>query len=452
MNSTLENQTKQYRVKSKVSPVIYPALKVVSAITVFLALINNMFFDYYIPMDNFIAVLVTVISVYTCYACRYNIGFFIASLVIAYANYSIAVGVYLDPSIRPAALYDQFSERSLSITILCVLIFEVAVLWMLKGMVTDPKSVDSSDWSYVKNERNDIIAYCAMALYLLIVVLTFDFGEGGTRGSMSAITEYRLIILIIGCYYSARKRSMRFLWTMIVGVTSMLILLSGNRVDSIGNMIALIILWYPKFVTFKKILLALPVAIIAMTAIGVTRGGTISSDTISATIRGLADTKLVWDTATFAYIPSVSIVEATDQVDLAEKIRLIAEYIKYTLVGTTDMHSQNLIYYVNKWFDHYGGCITPAYFYMWFGYVGSLLFTALVFVYSKLYLKVPVTDRKTYKNDLKYVISIYFISSVCRWYCYGPNSLIRNMLMAVLIFTVVYAANSLITDKSKQKG
>jgi hypothetical protein len=31
MNSTLENQTKQYRVKSKVSPVIYPALKVVSA-------------------------------------------------------------------------------------------------------------------------------------------------------------------------------------------------------------------------------------------------------------------------------------------------------------------------------------------------------------------------------------------------------------------------------------
>ena len=238
MNSTLENQTKQYRVK-KTAPVIYPALKVVSAITAFLALINNMFFDYYIPMDNFIAVLITIISVYVCYTCRYNIGFFIASLVIAYANYSIAVGVYLDPSIRPAVLYDQFSERSLSITILCVLIFEVAVLWMLKGMVTDPKSVDSSDWSYVKNERNDIIAYGAMALYLLIVALTFDFGEDGSRGTISSITEYRLIILIIGCYYSARKRSMRFLWTIIVGVTSMLILLSGNRVDSKENIIGI---------------------------------------------------------------------------------------------------------------------------------------------------------------------------------------------------------------------
>jgi hypothetical protein len=335
---------------------------------------------------------------------------------------------------------------------LCVLIFEVAVLWMLKGMVTDPKSVDSSDWSYVKNERNDIIAYGAMALYLLIVVLTFDFGDGGTRGSMSALTEYRLIILIIGCYYSARKHKMRFLWTMIVGVTSMLILLSGNRVDSIGNMIALIILWYPKFVTFKKILLALPVVVIVMTAIGVTRGGNISSDTISSVITSLGDTKLVWDTAIFAYVPSVSIVEITDQVDLAEKLRLIGEYVKYTFIGTTDMHSQNLINYVNKWFAHYGGCITSSYFYMWFGYVGSLLFTALVFVYSRLYLKVPTMEQKNYRSDLKYVLSIYFISSVCRWYCYGPNSLIRNMLIAVLLFTVVYAINGLLKGKSRRKG
>ena len=72
-----------------------------------------------------------------------------------------------------------------------------------------------------------------------------------------------------------------------------------------------------------------------------------------------------------------------------------------------------------------------------------MLFTALVFVYSKLYLKVPVTDRKTYKNSLKYVISVYFVSSVCRWYCYGPNSLIRNMLMATLLFAVVYEMNKI---------
>ena len=454
MKYNLENQTKQYRIKSKLPPVIYNFLRVISTVTVFFALINNMFFDCYIPMDNFIAVIIIGISMYTCYVCRYNIGFFIVSLVIAYANYSVAVGVYLfpNPTVRPDALYAQFSEKSLSITILCVLIFETVVLWMLKGIVKNPKSIDSSDWSYVRNESNYIIAYGAMAVYLLIVVLTFDFGEDGSRGSMSALTEYRLVILIIGCYYSARKRSMRFLWTIIVGVTSVLILLSGNRVDSIGNIIALIILWYPKFVTFKKILLALPIAVIVMTAIGFTRGGDISLETISSVIRSLADTKLVWDTATFAYVPSLSIVEITDQVGIAEKMRLIGEYVKYTFLGTTDMYSQNLIYYVNKWFDHYGGCITSSYFYMWFGYVGSLLFAALVFGYSKLYLEVPATEQKKYKNDLKYVISIYFVSSVCRWYCYGPNSLVRNMLIAVLLFTVVYAINRLFKGRSKQKG
>jgi hypothetical protein len=402
-----------------------------------------MFFDYYIPMDNFIAVLITVISVYVCYTCRYNIGFFIATLVMVYANYSIAVGVYLDPSIRPSNIYDQFNEESLSITILCVLIFETIILWMLKGIVLNPQKIDSSDWSCVKNERNDIIAYGAMALYLLIVILTFDFGEGGSRGTISSITEYRLIILIVGCYYSARKRSMRFLWTMIVGVTSMLILLSGNRVDSIGNMIALIILWYPKFVTFKKILLALPVVIIAMTAIGATRGGTISSDTISAVIKSLADTKLAWDTAIYAYAPSVSIVQITGDVDIAEKLRLLWEFIRYAFVGTTDVQSQNLVYYTQQWHLHYGGCITPAYFYMWFGYIGAVIFTALIYVYSKLYLKVPMLTENTFKNKLSYIISVYFVSSVCRWYCYGPNSLIRNMLMATLLFAVVYEMNKI---------
>ena len=138
MNSAIESITKQHSAKLKAPPVIYTALKIISAITVFLALVNNMFFGSSISMDNCVAILVTVISIYICYACRHNIGFFIASLVIVYANYSIAVGVYLDPSIRPATLYNQFNEKSLSITILCVLIFETVILWMLKNIVKNP--------------------------------------------------------------------------------------------------------------------------------------------------------------------------------------------------------------------------------------------------------------------------------------------------------------------------
>ena len=50
MKYSLENQTKQYRIKSKFPPIIYNSLKAISTVVVFFSLLNNAFLDYYIPM------------------------------------------------------------------------------------------------------------------------------------------------------------------------------------------------------------------------------------------------------------------------------------------------------------------------------------------------------------------------------------------------------------------
>ena len=71
--------------------------------------VNIAILGYSSQINNNIAVFTVVLSVYLCCVYRHNIGLFLVMFFIAYSNYSIAVGVYLFPEIRPTALYAQFT-------------------------------------------------------------------------------------------------------------------------------------------------------------------------------------------------------------------------------------------------------------------------------------------------------------------------------------------------------
>lgn len=417
---------------------IYRVICFLAIIYAGIGFINNTFFSNSRELDVIIAVLCIVLSFYLCYIYRYNTGLFIAMVFIAYANYSVCM-MYLDSSLRHEILHGQFGAYAYSEALFCVYVFELCLLLFSEKNVADPKMIDSRKEMVIKHETNYIVAFGAMALYLLIFFLTFDFSSDGSRGGGSALAEYRAIVVVIGCYYSAKKISMKILWTVIVGFTSVMVFLGGNRIDAFASLLAVFFFWYSGFLTYKKILLCLPVFIIGMMAIGVVRGGAFNIDVLLSVINNLLNSKLTWDTPMFAYVPSLAIVDMTDMVDLADKAVLLLQNVLYVFVGSSLGNSHDLIIYSLAFFFHYGGCITPVYFYFWIGYCGALLCAGLVLLYKKFYQSTLQSEKlDSLKEKLKYLISVYFVCNVARWYCYGPNGLIRNIFVFIVVYLIVY--------------
>lgn len=397
--------------------------------------------------DFIISILVILVSFYTCYLYRYNIGMFIVQLLIFYSNYSITVAVYLDKSIRNDILYEQFLPESLSVALYCIYIFEVCILLLSRKIAFSPKSIDSSSGSFINCETNDLIACGSIILYLLIFFATFDFGENGARGQGSAINEYRLVVAIIGCFYSGGKnrKLYKFVWTLLILSTSLIVFFNGSRVDAIASLILLVVFWWYDIVSYKRILVVLPVFVIFMVAIGSVRGGDITRNSFLEAFRTLSLDKLTWDTPHFAHAVSVSIAELSSYSSVLLKFNQLIGHFLYFFLGSSFTDSL-LITYSSNYYIHYNGCVSPVYFYYWFGFIGPILFALLNFKYIKFYLM----QRCVYYNffsRLKYLLSMYYVCNVSRWYLYGPLYLIRGAFVFTIIFFIVYLIDVLLRRK-----
>ena len=412
-------------------------LMAISVFVLLLSIFNHYIMGFAWNLDAVCAILLIIDSVYLCYLYRHNVGLFIVMILIAYANYSIAVGVYLFPEIRPMSLYAQFEEETFHIGLNCLLLFVTCLVLWAKKLVNDPKRIGLGQNSGIKYKNNNVIALGAVILYVAIFVFTYTFVEGG-RGVSSTITEYRAIILAIGLFYSANNRTWRIVWTVVVASISLLVFLSGNRVDALASIMLLFIFCYSHFLTYKKILMVLPVAVVFLMVVGVARGSDISNFTVRSVLSTLADEKLTWDTPIYAYLPSLSIIELRIFPNLPfGKIDSFLNYLKYSFVGAT-VDNAEMITISHKYFSHTGGCITPTYFYYWFGYWGTFVVAGLVKLYRRWYEETIRGKLGGFVKELKAILSIYFVSNVARWYCYGPAGLLRNMLVASVVFAIVY--------------
>lgn len=405
---------------------------------------------YTTPVNKVVAVATILQSLYLCYLYRYNIGLFFVMIMIAYTNYSVAVGVYLYPEVRPNALYAQFTRaKTYGPAIICVFIFCFALILLSKKIADDPKSIDSkSKQTQLNFEYNDVIAYGAVVIYLGIFFLTYSFGSDTERGSGSALTEYRILVMIVGSYYCGKKNNFKWIWTVVVLLTSILTFYAGNRVSAFPSCICLIVMFYSDFIDYKKVVAVLPFAVVFLALVGFMRGGfSLSIDGLVSAGQKLMEDKLTYEGAIFGYLPSLSTVELADVIPTGDKLKVLLEHIGYVFnIGTTS-NNPDLSFYTRQYYVHYWGFVSPVYFYFWLGYLGPVIFALLVNLYKKLYIKLALKEKPDYLNKLKYILSIFFVSNVSRWYCYGPMGLIRGMFVCFVVFTIVYVCDRLIRKK-----
>ena len=309
-----------------------------------------------------------------------------------------------------------------------------------------------SFWKYkeyfkiIPVKNNSIIAYGSIVAFLIVFFYFFSLGTEGARGGTKSVGEYRVLIMIIGLFFSNRQTKIKKIWTIVIIVTSVLVLISGNRVDIIAPIILLICFCYHDVVNYKKILSFFPLFVILFLFIGFVRGDRSklyeTRGEIQSVFQNFTDSKLVFSTPVWAYVPSVATIELTDKVDFKEKNQMFFEYLSYIFYAgfarSIDKTDFELSYYTGQYFSHNNGFVSPIYFFFWLGYLGVLLFAVLLKIYIVIYqhcFKAVVAD---YKSGLQYCVGFYFISSVGRWYLFGPHLLIRGMFILIVLYSAVY--------------
>ena len=374
---------------------------------------------------------------------------FICFFFIAYSTYSILMGVYLFPNIRPY-FFQQFTDDSVyRIGIQCIYIFALS-LWFLTNL-RDTEVECSVNCLYNDddiNKKNSIVALLCAFITILIICMNFSFGNSGERATNTSLYEYKIIFCIVGMLYSGNSKLLKYMWEILILFSCLLSFAGGNRADAIPLIIALIYFYYNN-TDFRKTIIIIVMGIFSMVAIGAFRETIIQGGfDLQIIIRKIVEEKFTFDTAYWAYIPALASISVAKIIPMSEKIKLIGGQILYILGGGR-FNEYRLEFYVKKYFNHVNGFVSPVYFYMWFGLFGAVLFAILVYYCIEKTTFKKKKQLEKWKRNIIQCLSVYYISSVPRWYLYDPFGLIRGgMIMTITCFLFI-CFDEMITPKAR---
>lgn len=421
----------------------YKNKRVVETIIIYLVILCYilvmMMCDYPEELNECNMIISIFISGYMIYATRKRADLLILMICIFYENYSIAVGCYLDPTLRPEWLYKQFGdERVYTVASLSLLLFEIT---LFTGWRVTRGSVESRNISIDDFPNNSIIMYVCMVLYALIFITQVDFSSNA-RATSNTINEYKFVLLIIGSIYSKNNKLNRILWTILVVVTSIATFFGGNRVNTLGNIFVLAILWYDEYITFKRaIIIAFP-CIFIMLMIGQMRYQFgISLDAIENTWNLIKEEKLVADSFTFAFGPTIAAEEMHFIMSISEKIQLLLNNLIYIVVGGS-YGQYSLANYTRNYYMHYYGFLGANYFDIWFGPFGGMLAGVAV-------LKIAFLRAGTIKgcSGFRKVVALGAFANLLRWYNYNFMQIFRSVFVMIIVL-IIFRAMDYVTTKS----
>lgn len=179
----------------------YIVVIIATLLTVVYSTVLNML-NYPKGVNNATAILALSISIYLLYTVKHRSDLLIVMLCIFYENYSVVVGCYLDPSIRPGWMFRQFKDsRVYGIAILSLLIFELV---LLAAVFLYKEKIDSEKIDIEQFPNNNLIMLGCIVLYLMIFLTQVDFSEG-ERASSNVLNEYKFLFFIIGSLYSKKQ-------------------------------------------------------------------------------------------------------------------------------------------------------------------------------------------------------------------------------------------------------
>lgn len=392
-------------------------------------------------LNQLLAIGTILCSIGWVYKCWNNMYLLIVSCFVAYSNYSIAVGIYLDESLRPKYLYPQIQD----VDIYSVGIF-LMFLTMLSLTILSPKCEKHTikiAREFVKLEnKNDFVFLILMILFLGIVVLGYS-RVSNSRGSSTAIYEYASILIILMFYFSGGKRLQKNICAFCCLIYALTSLLNGTRIEALICLIIFTLCYFENEINPLVLLLAMLFGLIAFSMVGTLRGNwMLLKGNVGEIVGTLIKNKFVFDTCTHAYFPMICMIDIFREYSFFEAIHYLIAFVLTIFLGQSRVNDGNLIQVVSNYFYHNFGGVSQGFFFVWFSYVGALIYAIVILAYTRF-----INNKSVTLTPVKCSAIIYVVASVPRWYLYGPWSLFRGVLICVIFTKIIICCEKTIRRK-----
>ncbi|MBO5407325.1 MAG: hypothetical protein J6A27_07440 [Bacteroidales bacterium] len=369
-----------------------------------------------------ISILIILENIYLLYINRKNVYLFILHAFILWSNYSILITNVLFPISDFYTIYKDTSESD--IAVYTIFIFTTFLL-----MFSCKRYYPQYEFFNLYQKRIcPLITWASLPVLALICIYGISRGEIGQRADPSPIYEYAFIIFLLSYFYSNSKIQRRFL-NVLLFLFVIQNLIFGGRIAAV-QLILVYILVYVK--TDTRVIKYLPYAfggIVLMTIIGSVRGAIISSSgIIESSISSLSERKLALDTAYAAFHTSVTFIYTKAQITISTQMYLLGQYVKSLVLGG-GVPDAILPEYTYKYYIHTYGGILPCYVYFYLGYIGPVVIA--------LYITKFIKKAFTFGNsNYWFLLGVYIIASVPRWYLYSPTPLFRGVLFYSILYFI----------------
>ena len=387
--------------------------------------INVVFENYSRNFNIMIAIYVLFISLFLMYKARKNIAIFIVVMFIAYCNYSILYGRYINPSI--ASINDVLRSTSVDGLAINIMLFFMTCIYFFLKPIT---KMDFSAGLLMSNESsNIIIAWGAIIIILIASIFSYTPATGDTRAGYSPLYEYSVIFFIVGLYFCGDKESYI---TKIYRIAMLLYVLrdfiGGHRVPGLQVLIVYFMFFAIQRKNYKQVTIAFLFGIILLNTLAIYRSSFSLHDfSIIAGLKNISKHMFAFNTAYFAYFASLTFIATREFFTMSARFSQFLEFLaSQIVVGTV---GESLYQISRRYFAHSNGGVLPIYLFYYIGWIGAFLSGKLVSFYLNL---INSVDKKS--SGIKKVIMVYVIATVPRWYLYSPNQLLRGVLLLSLVY------------------
>ena len=376
--------------------------------------------------------LLLVYNFYVMYKNRKNKKILFLFLAIFYFNYSFCITKYIGPeSDLLSTVYGQIrNEKTYIVGIIQQIIF-LFIIDLFISKYSDKIKENKYENTTIEFKYRKVLIYIMNSF--LIFTLLYHIANKITVNS--SWFEYSIYIFILSLYFSKQDKKLKIFTELILVAFSIYSLKNGDRIAVLQFLITDFLINYINKLSIKQIILIMMGGIFAFTFLGLYGdildfGRDFEKLNVEYTIAKIKERRFALDTSVSAYFSGLSIIDLKDIFENTDRIMNGIEYFtRYTLLGTISAYKDPSVI-VRDYQVNYGGAFLTTYFYYWFGKIGVILISC----YVGYLLKKTMTSKTLYG----YLLNIFIIATVPRWYMYIPTLLFRGILIFNIIYFIVY--------------
>lgn len=355
--------------------------------------------------------------------------------LVLYVIYSLIFQLYLIPKFYfnvDIVYYDYYNYDDLyNKSLYLILIYISSLLFFLKKI---PNGYSFPEYDN-RFKKSNLISY----INIFILILIFLFGFSGKNildnaiygteefGTKTIFTEYFIIFLIFALIYSNKK----IIDKTVIFIAFMMILKSllwGSRVSALMIIITLFLLKYTKKINAISLTLLSFFGIIGMNFFGMMRSKNISV-TLDYLLR-IQDRFIFSSTQSNMFYGSVNFLGLIeDQVfDNFTRLKsLIGFIIRIFTPTSVTLEEGSLASYSQLFSPTGGGAHFTAYFYVWFSWLGPILFG---FVFASILNKIHYKKI----NNFFYLFILIVFATLPRWHGYEPGVIFKMGWIIIFLY------------------